>query len=292
MPSQLHETLLFLFRNQPALAPGLLRDALHVELPTYTETRIESAELTDIQPAEYRADLVVLLYDDRPALGIVVEAQLAIDDRKRYAWPVYVAGLRARMRCPVCLFVVTPNEAVARWASKEIDLGGGSCLRPHVLGPSGVPEIVDDVLSKSDPELAVLSAMAHGRDADINKAAHIAKAALAGTEDLDDHRKQLYFDWVFASLSEPAARSLQAMKPFKFEYQSDFARKYFAEGLAAGAAAGEAQVRAAVLLKQLQLKFGALPDPVVDRVRSAGVDELDTWAERILSAVALDDVLR
>lgn len=60
MPSQLHEALLLLFRNRPALAPELLRDALHVELPAYTETRIESAELTDVQPAEYRADLVVL----------------------------------------------------------------------------------------------------------------------------------------------------------------------------------------------------------------------------------------
>ena len=60
MPSHLHEALLLLFRNRPALAPELLRSALHQELPAYTEARIESADLTDIQPAEYRADLVVL----------------------------------------------------------------------------------------------------------------------------------------------------------------------------------------------------------------------------------------
>ena len=35
MPSYLHEALLMLFRNRPALAPELLRDALHVELPDY-----------------------------------------------------------------------------------------------------------------------------------------------------------------------------------------------------------------------------------------------------------------
>jgi len=46
------------------------------------------------------------------------------------------------------------------------------------------------------------------------------------------------------------------------------------------------------LLKLLQLKFGSLPEPVINRVQSAGVDELDTWAERILSAAVLDDVLR
>ena len=54
MPSQLHEALLLLFRNRPTLAPELLRDALHMELPEYTEARIDSADLNDIQPTEYR----------------------------------------------------------------------------------------------------------------------------------------------------------------------------------------------------------------------------------------------
>jgi hypothetical protein len=42
MPSRLHEALLVLFRNRPELAPELLRDALHIELPAYTEARIEA----------------------------------------------------------------------------------------------------------------------------------------------------------------------------------------------------------------------------------------------------------
>jgi hypothetical protein len=121
MPSQLHEALLLLFRNRPTLAPGLLREALHVELPTYTEARIEAADLTDVQPAEYRADLVVLLYDQRPVLGVIIEVQLGIDERKRFAWPVDATGLRARMRCPVCVLVVTADDSVARWASKAIE---------------------------------------------------------------------------------------------------------------------------------------------------------------------------
>jgi hypothetical protein len=55
MPSIQHEALLQLFRNRPSLAAELLRDALHRPLPTFSEARVESAELTDIQPAEYRA---------------------------------------------------------------------------------------------------------------------------------------------------------------------------------------------------------------------------------------------
>ena len=88
MPSLSHEALLLLFRNRPELAPELLRDALHVSLPPYAEARIESAELTDVVPTEYRADLVVLLVDGRPVLGIVVEVQLQKDDRKPFTWPV------------------------------------------------------------------------------------------------------------------------------------------------------------------------------------------------------------
>ncbi|MET0536190.1 MAG: hypothetical protein ABW171_18390, partial [Steroidobacter sp.] len=97
---------MLLFRNRPALAPELLRLALNIDLPTYTEARIHSADLTEVQPAEYRADLVVLLVDDVPVLGIIVEVQLAADERKRYVWPAYAANLRAQLECPVYVLVV------------------------------------------------------------------------------------------------------------------------------------------------------------------------------------------
>jgi hypothetical protein len=84
MPSQLHDVLVQLFRNRPLLAPELLRDALNMELPQFTEARMDSADLTDVQPAEYRADLVVLLFDGKPVLGIVIEVQLSPENRKRF----------------------------------------------------------------------------------------------------------------------------------------------------------------------------------------------------------------
>jgi hypothetical protein len=60
MPSLSHELLLQLLRQQPTLAADLLREALDIRLPKYTAARIESADLTDIKPTEYRADLVVM----------------------------------------------------------------------------------------------------------------------------------------------------------------------------------------------------------------------------------------
>jgi hypothetical protein len=60
VPSILHEALVALFRNRPSLAPELLRDALHVEVPDWSEIRFENAELSEVVPAESRADLVLL----------------------------------------------------------------------------------------------------------------------------------------------------------------------------------------------------------------------------------------
>lgn len=155
MPSFQHEVLLQLFRNRPLLAPTLLRDALHQRLPEFTEARLDSAELTDIQPAEYRADLVVLLLHGRAVLGIVVEAQLTRDDAKHYAWPAYVANLRARIKAPVLLLVIAPDQHVARWAATPIEMGSGWRFIPHVLSPTAVPQVIDPLIAQQDPEIAV-----------------------------------------------------------------------------------------------------------------------------------------
>jgi hypothetical protein len=295
VPSQLHEALLLLFRNRPTLAPELLRDTLQVNLPPYTEARIESADLTDVQPAEYRADLVVLLLNGMPVLGIVIEVQLAPDERKRFVWPVYVSNLRARLERPVALLVVTVDEPTARWAAKPIELGGGNRYTPLVIGPSGVPQITDESAARADPELAVLSAMAHGHDSDSEKAARIASAAQAASLGLDEDRSRLYFDLVLASISEAVRRELQAMDPAKYEYQSEFARRYYGQGKedgrVEGKAEGRAEGRADLLTRQLTLRFGALPPAALARISAAASAELDAIGERVLTAQTLEDAL-
>jgi hypothetical protein len=115
--------------------------------------RIDSADLTDIRPTGYRADLVVLLLHGVPVQGIVVEAQLSPNERRRFVWPVYVTNLPARLGCPMCLLVVTADESVARCAARPVDLGAGNRFAPLVLRPSGVPEILDETQAQAGPEL-------------------------------------------------------------------------------------------------------------------------------------------
>jgi len=283
MPSHLHESHLLLFRNQPALAAKLIREALGVPLPEFGEARVESADLTELQPAEYRADLVIQLCRDAPIYGIVVEVQLSEDDDKPYTWPAYVSNLRRRLRCPVSLLVVTPNESVARWAARRIEMGGDHFFRPYVLSPSQVPEIADEALARENPELAVLSAMAHGQDADQARAMEIALAAQGASVGLDADRNKIYLDLILNSLGEAAREALVQMNARKYEYQSDFARHYIAVGRAEGFAE--------LILQQLASRFGSVGAEVESRVKQLPVAELSALGERLLSAQTLEEVL-
>jgi hypothetical protein len=90
MPSYLHELLLLLFRNRSGSAADLLRE-LDVQLPEYDEVRTESSDLSNIQPTEYRADLVLFLVRGaQKVLGVIVEVQLGCDKNKPYTWPAYI----------------------------------------------------------------------------------------------------------------------------------------------------------------------------------------------------------
>ena len=295
MPSHLHEALLLLFRNQPALVPELIRQLLGGEIPGFGEARVVEADLTDIQPAEYRADMVIELFDGSPVFAIILEVQLSENKRKHFVWPAYVANLRARLECPVCLLVFTVDEATARWAAKPVEIGGQNQFRPYVLGPSGMPEVVDEERARANPELAVLSAMAHGRDADVEKSLRIAKAAHQASAALDVSRSRLYCDLIMNFLGEAARTALEKMDPQKYEYLSEFARRYVAQGKAEGKAegieCGQTEGRAALIVQQLKVRFGVLGQDIETRIRSKSAAELHAIGVRLLSARTLDEAL-
>ena len=280
-----HEALVRLFRERPELVPELLRDALGVALPAYTEVRTDSADFTQAAPIEYRADLVVLLVDGKPVLGVVVEVQLEPKPDKRRSWPVYVSVLRARLECPACVLVVTPDEKVARWAKQPIELGPGSMLTPLVLGPEAVPAVEDVEVAAREPELAVLSAMAHGTDADAAAAARIALAALRACLGLDTDRAVFYADVVRAALGTAARAALEALmqSPENREFQSEFARTYTALGKAEGTAHAVIAV----------LEARGLPLSAEQRARIGATTDLETleaWIRRAVTVASVDDL--
>ena len=126
----------------------------------------------------------------KPVFAIVIEAQLEPVERKRFTWPYYGAGLRASLGCPVYVLVVAPDAKVADWARCPIDTGQpGSPFIPLVLGPEAVPQVCDIKQAEQAPELAVLSALAHGKRP---QGGQIGLTALAAASRLDDERAKLY----------------------------------------------------------------------------------------------------
>ena len=292
MPSYMHESVVLLFRNGSGSAADLLRK-LHVPLPEYDEVRTESSDLNNLQPAEYRADLVLILVRGaQKVLGAVVEVQLGCDEDKPYAWPAYIANLRARHRCPVCLLVITIEDAVARWAGRSIEIGPGTQCKPWVIGPSNMPAITGLQAAKENVELAVLSAIEHGQSPDISLVARIASTAIIASADIDAERSRLYLDLLLISLSQNAPEAFEAtMNSLGFEYQSDFARRYYGQGKAEGRTEGRLEGRVEITLELLALRFGQLPDATQARIRSAQDAQLKAVVERMLTAQTLQEAL-
>ena len=131
------------------------------------------------------------------------------------------------------------------------------------------------------PELAVLSAMAHGSG---RRGAHVALTALAAALTLDEDRSRLYTDIVLASLSEAARRALEEqMSTGRYEYQSEFARKYVAEGKAEG--------RAAAVLAVLEARRIVVSTEAAARITSCtDIATLDAWVRRAATARSVDEL--
>lgn len=221
-----------------------------------------------------------------PVLGVVVEVQLRRDPGKRWSWPVYLATLRARLRCPAVLLVVCVDTAVATWCATPLDLGHpGSTLTPLVLGPDQVPVVTDPVQAAAAPELAVLSAMSHGARPDRHD---VLDALLNALAFVDPDRALLYSDLVLAALPTAAQRCLEAlMTAGTYEYQSDFARRHRAQGRAEGEATGEAKAVLAVL----EARGLTVPDAARTRVMECtDLTQLDIWVRRAATASSTDDL--
>jgi hypothetical protein len=233
-----------------------------------------------------RASIVSWWEERRLAYNVVLGA---VGFFKRFTWPAYVAGLRARLGCPACVMVVTASDGVADWCRVPIELGPGAALTPLVIGPSVVPVVEDVAVARSDPELAVLSVMAHGREAN---AEAIGRAALLAMVGLADERQVVYSDLVLAAVSQAARVALEElMASGSYEFQSDFAKKHQAKGHAEGRAEGRAEGEAKALLAVLEAR--GLTVSVEAKARILGCADpslLEAWVRRAVTVASVDEL--
>jgi hypothetical protein len=101
-------------------------------------------------------------------------------------------------------------------------------------------------------------------------------------------------DLVLASVNEAARAILEAvMASGNYEYQSDFARRYVAQGVAEGQAIGEAKGRAHAILAVLTERRVLVPEDVRAQItQCADLALLDRWLARAVTADSAAAVVR
>ena len=86
-----------------------------------------------------------------------------------------------------------------------------------------VPRITDRDAASRLPQLAVLSVMAHPQ-------LEIAEVAIEAISQLPEDLLRLYTDVILKALPAELRRILEARMIKGYQYQSDFARKYYGQG--------------------------------------------------------------
>ncbi|WP_211301335.1 hypothetical protein [Murinocardiopsis flavida] len=295
MPSLDHEFPLDLIRHVPDLAVYLLDKVADTERPKYSRARCDSGDATTTAPPELRADSVVVCEstpaeggDPVPVFAIIVECQTKPDKNKRFSWPAYTANLRARLRCPVILLVLTPSAGVARWCSETIDLGGGRhMLRPLALPLTALEPVTDQEVAKDNPQMTILAAMVHR----IEDPAEL-DALGAAFASLDENKTSLYSDYVLAALSAVSRKYLEdTVDAGIFEPKTEFVGRIYREGKAEGKAEGEASGEAKSVLRVLDTRGIAVSDEVRERVTSCtDLDQLATWVTRAVTVSRAEEL--
>lgn len=234
MPLERHEVLVGLIRRQPDLLAALLALVHPTLLPDVPDMTLVPASslFAGLQYSDDRPDLVLhcrVPGQDEAVRAVVLQVQLAPDAKAEFNWPLFTAGIQLRDQCPVTLVVLTLDERTARWAATPQPLvrSGSVVVAPVVIGPAQIPRITEVAQARAWPELAVLSAAAHGRSPG---AEHVAHAAILGCAALDAPHHARYVDFVLSCLGKRARRALEKIMPLEcFAPQSDPGQRMHAD---------------------------------------------------------------
>ena len=114
-------------------------------------------------------------------------------------------------------------------------------------------------------------------------------------EDPEKRLKYIDFIDIYGNLDDNERTRYEQEYPQEAEIMTGFAERFIEqgrrEGMQQGRLEGKQEGQATILLRQLQLKFGAVPDPVRRKIEHADPRTLLVWSERVLTAADIEQVI-
>ena len=190
------------------------------------------------------------------------------------------------------LVVYCPDAAVAGWYRRLFESDGSSIpLRPFLFTPQQVPLVVDVGLARVNPALAVLSAICHGGDAEVDQ---MFPALVEALRSLGAREAVLYYDVVLAGLPLAARTRWEAFMTttVDYEYRSELLRTLAAQHEELGEARGEARGEGRAVLTVLDARGVPVPAAVREQILACtDLAQLDAWLRTAATATAAADLI-
>jgi predicted transposase YdaD len=323
MISTPHDRLFKATFSQPQHGAELLRSVLPPEVVRHIDWNTLRVEPTSFIDEKLRARFSDLLFRVRLAgqpayLYLLFEHQSGPERMMcprlfRYVgdvWAVYLKKHPRARNLPVVVPIVLHHgedgwtEPVSLRELYDAPAAVLDSLRPYL------PEltfVLDDLVPQSDAALRAralsaiptlvlwaLKHVRHGRDIvpALRDSLHLVRDVLRAPNGMAALLTVLrYIVHVSDTPEQEILKVLeQGMLPDAHEALMTIAERLRLEGREQGRKQGREENQRNVLIKLLERRFGSLPEPVMERIRGAGIRQLDRWFDRGITARSLHAV--
>jgi hypothetical protein len=294
MPSLEHEAPLEVIRQQPDVVADLLRRVLpQFPLPARVTGALGSADMSQVAPAQYFADMVVVLSDqqtNKPVLAVVIEPQGRDRKTKKVSWPVYLTTAIKANKVPRAILVVIcwdPREAAR--CRRVISTGHpGFDLYPIVVDPRTFPSWED-----AGPYLTILAGAAKAIDLGTPSGRDAILAAIEQTG--ASHADTAALTTIILGVADAAARreleALMASPKFRSTFVDGLLQQGEEKGLEKGREEGAVNSKIEDLIKVIKARGLELTKAQLNLVTScADLSQLATWFDHALDAKTTDEI--
>lgn len=309
VPQTLHQAVVWVFRDDPALAFDLARSVFGIALPELGEVHDRKSELDRFAPCvgdtgELRPDLAFSAMarttrrgrprrHGRRGVGMVLEVQRRIVQLKRWRIWVYWALLAEYLQLSTIVMVVSLTHAVSRWARSI----GDSEIPPRdgllVLDRQNMPRITDIDQARQRPGMAVLSALLHTGDIEV---LHVGFAVAL---ELPDERRWRYASALFGVAPKTERAKLLGEMKVEERYQLTKAERNSIayhdgkqDGKRLGLREGERKGLVKLVLAILELREIPVSKAKKARIRACkDLQQLERWATRAKHVGSIDELL-